>query len=160
MLAFGPLPRPVARWLGVESSRLQQGHAVAFVGLSLAALLLMFLLVAVNDPPGERFVGFAAWMLVGLGLGVARHATSRAVAAVLALLLAGPIVVRAIGHLAATTHERDTISENGGERWLPATATLLPSTAPGTRLADGRVVVAEPLFVWQRQRLERGEGRH
>ncbi|MBL9078944.1 MAG: hypothetical protein JNL08_15675 [Planctomycetes bacterium] len=128
--------------------------AVAFVVVALLGTFALFQLVHVADEPKGRFVRFAG-VIVGTLL-VARVAALPQprwrVALLLVLLL--PNVLRAGKHVVVGRQGCDTVTEHGGESWLPLRATWRPGLAAGTVTTDGCVAVEAPLFRWQRQRMQ------
>lgn len=150
----------LAWWLGsTRAGAHRQLAAIGFVGVALLAILAMFALVPVGDPPGERFVGWAACLVGGLGVGAARHVLQRRWRHfALGLLLLAP-VVRASRLVVWGRTGHTTVDAHGGEVFLAPTATVDWRRPVGTVLEDGRTVVAVPLFAWQQERLAAGEGR-
>lgn len=153
------LRRRAASALRTDDRALRHADVVAFCGIALLGVLAMFLSVHVADEPDGRFVRFAGLMIAGSMVGAAcRIGDARWRWALLALLLL-PNAMHAAKVVALGRTVRNTVTDDGGESWLPLTATLSRDAAPGTVLPDGRVVVAVPLFRWQRERLERREKR-
>lgn len=158
-LTVPPLRRRLTRALGTDARVMLQHGGVLFVWISLLAVFVMFLVVPVADPPGGRFVRFASVMLAGLGVAVVAVSPNRKLRNVLLLVLLLPPVLHASKHVVLGRSGRDTVDADGGESWLPPNATLRRGVAAGTVVDGGLVVVQPPLFAWQRERLERGEGR-
>jgi hypothetical protein len=157
-LAGGPLQRR-ARGLALPAPAVRHGDVVAFAAVGLLGTATMFAAVAVTDPPGERFVRFAALSLGGIGIVMAAAVPHRGVRLALLALLVLPSVARAGRHVVRGREGRESVTATGGETVLPWTATLSRELAPGTVLPDGRVVVAAPRFHWLDERLRAGEGR-
>jgi len=158
-LAVPSLRRRLTRSLRTGDNVMLQHEVVLFVWISLLAVFVMFLVVPVADPPGGRFVRFASVMLAGLGVAVVAESPHRQLRNVLLLVLLLPPVLHAGKHVVLGRSGRDTVDSNGGESWLLPNATLRRGVAAGTVIDGGLVVVQPPLFAWQRERLERGEGR-
>ena len=158
-LVFGPLRQRCAARLGLSPASMQHGDVGAFVWCSLAVLLLVFLLVYVADLPKARFVRFASILTAVLLAGVASQCQKPRLRWLLMVLFLLPNVVYAGKHVVVGRRSVTNINESGGSMFLPHHAVL---GAPGSSeqlLANGQLRIAEPLFRWQRERLERGERR-
>lgn len=141
------------RWLQVRSEALEQLAPIGFVWVSLSALLVMFLLVYVADPAGRRFVSFAGLIAAVLTAGWLGQARGRFRYGVLALVLVPPLVPVARDVVVGRIGD-NSVTEAGGEAFVPLDAAPGP---PGTELrrdADGRLFVPVPVFIWQRRALE------
>ncbi len=146
--------RLAGRWLQVRVEALEQLAPIGFVWVSLAALLVMFLLVYVADPAGRRFVSFAGLIAAVLTAGLVGQARSRTRYWVLALVLLPPMVPVVRDVVLGRVGE-NSVTVAGGESFVPLDAVPGPPGTARTRDADGRIRVPVPLFVWQRRALER-----
>jgi hypothetical protein len=158
-LGFGPLRQRVAPFLGLPSERLRHGDVGMFVLLSLSALFAIYLLVYVADLPSARFVRFASITTAVLLAAVVADCTKPRLRWLLLVLLLLPNVVYAAKHAIVGRSGTTNINADGGSSFVPHDAVI---GAPGSVeqvLPNGLRNVPEPLFRWQRQRLERGEGR-
>ena len=159
LLAFGPLRLRATKALGLPRDSLRHADVAAFLLVSLAALLTMYLLVYVHDLPGKRFMRFASITVAVLLAGLLGAVPKPRVRWLLLALVVLPNVVYAGKHLICGRRVEETRNERGGASFLTGNSVL---GAPGGReqlLPDGHKSVPEPLFRWQRNRLERGEGK-
>ena len=156
---MGPLRQRCAARLLVPAESLRHGDVGAFVWSSLAALLLMFLLVYVADLPQARFVRFASILTAVLLAGVASQSNKPRLRWLLLLLVLAPNVIYAMKHAVVGRRSKTSINEAGGSMFLPHHAVLGAPASTEELLPNGQLRVPEPLFVWQRERLERGEVR-
>lgn len=150
--------RPAARWLGVPAERLRHGDVVATTLAALAALVVMFLVVPIADPPRQRFVRFASMMVMLLGtlLLVQSHGRKRVLLLVLLLLPPALPLLRDV--LRGRTGQQTTTAD-GGESFVPLDAVPGPAGSAEVRLPDGRLQVPTPRFVWQQERPPAAAGR-
>ncbi len=144
--------------LGALARRTRQPDAVLFTGCALCGVLGMFLLVHVADPPGARFIGFAPLVVGAFGVALATRIESPKRRWLVLALLVLPPSVRGALHL----HGREqptNVTPDGGVVFVPPEAALDWQRPAGTELPDDRITVTAPLFTWERERLDRGEGR-
>lgn len=159
LLSFGPLRSRASRMLGVAPDNLRHADIAGFLLVSLAGLLTMYLVVYVADLPGARFMRFASITIAVLLAGISGAVPAPRVRWLLLALVLLPNVVYAGKHLARGRLEETTRNEHGGVSFLTANSVLGPPGSAEQLRPDGHKRVPEPLFRWQRERLERGEGK-
>ncbi|MCA8953404.1 MAG: hypothetical protein KDE27_28080, partial [Planctomycetes bacterium] len=158
---LGPFPVGLLLLIAIVARLLalrRQRDALAFTATALFGVLAVFLLVPIADEPSSRFVGFAALIVGALGVGEAMRTSHRRLGLAALALLVLPPTVHAGKHVLFGRRGRESVTADGGERFLPPEAALVRRgrEPPGR---DRTTIVEPPLFRWDAERLRRGEGR-